>query len=80
MPTEEAAQLALRTQQVIYEESGVAAVADPLAGAGDRTAKERLRDRVRDRLAQPGGAPSGPPIPLQRVLDLIEEKVAAGKR
>ncbi|HMG57722.1 MAG TPA: methylmalonyl-CoA mutase family protein [Kofleriaceae bacterium] len=33
LPTEDAAQLALRTQQVIYEESGVAAVADPLAGS-----------------------------------------------
>jgi methylmalonyl-CoA mutase N-terminal domain/subunit len=33
LPTEDAAQLALRTQQVIYEESGVANVADPLAGS-----------------------------------------------
>jgi methylmalonyl-CoA mutase N-terminal domain/subunit len=33
LPTEDAAQLALRTQQVIYEESGVASVADPLAGS-----------------------------------------------
>jgi len=33
LPTEEAAQLALRTQQVIYEESGVAQVTDPLAGS-----------------------------------------------
>ncbi|MBP6633188.1 MAG: methylmalonyl-CoA mutase [Kofleriaceae bacterium] len=33
LPTEEAAGLALRTQQVIYEESGVASVADPLAGS-----------------------------------------------
>jgi methylmalonyl-CoA mutase N-terminal domain/subunit len=33
LPTEDAAQLALRTQQVIYEESGIAAVADPLAGS-----------------------------------------------
>jgi methylmalonyl-CoA mutase N-terminal domain/subunit len=33
LPTEDAAELALRTQQVIYEESGVAAVADPLAGS-----------------------------------------------
>ena len=33
LPTEEAAQLALRTQQVIYEESGIASVADPLAGS-----------------------------------------------
>ena len=33
LPTEEAATLALRTQQVIAEESGVSAVADPLAGS-----------------------------------------------
>jgi methylmalonyl-CoA mutase N-terminal domain/subunit len=33
LPTEDAAQLALRTQQVIYEESGVANVVDPLAGS-----------------------------------------------
>jgi methylmalonyl-CoA mutase N-terminal domain/subunit len=33
LPTEAAAELALRTQQVIFEESGVAAVADPLAGS-----------------------------------------------
>ena len=33
LPTESAAELALRTQQVIYEESGIAAVADPLAGS-----------------------------------------------
>jgi methylmalonyl-CoA mutase N-terminal domain/subunit len=33
LPTESAAELALRTQQVIYEETGVANVADPLAGS-----------------------------------------------
>ncbi|HXO21355.1 MAG TPA: methylmalonyl-CoA mutase family protein [Thermoanaerobaculia bacterium] len=33
LPTEEAARLALRTQQVIAEESGVAEVADPLGGS-----------------------------------------------
>jgi methylmalonyl-CoA mutase N-terminal domain/subunit len=33
LPTEDAAELALRTQQVIYEESGVASVADPFAGS-----------------------------------------------
>ena len=33
LPTEDAAELALRTQQVIYEETGVANVADPLAGS-----------------------------------------------
>jgi methylmalonyl-CoA mutase N-terminal domain/subunit len=33
LPTEDAAQLALRTQQIIAEESGVASVADPLGGS-----------------------------------------------
>ena len=33
LPTEEAATLALRTQQVIAEETGVASVADPLGGS-----------------------------------------------
>jgi methylmalonyl-CoA mutase N-terminal domain/subunit len=33
LPTEEAAKLALRTQQILAEESGVAATADPLGGA-----------------------------------------------
>ncbi|HUS29851.1 MAG TPA: methylmalonyl-CoA mutase family protein [Kofleriaceae bacterium] len=33
LPTEDAAQLALRTQQVIYEETNVANVVDPLAGS-----------------------------------------------
>jgi methylmalonyl-CoA mutase N-terminal domain/subunit len=33
LPTERAAQIALRTQQVILEETGVATVADPLGGA-----------------------------------------------
>jgi methylmalonyl-CoA mutase, N-terminal domain len=33
LPTEEAATLALRTQQIIAEETGVPAVADPLAGS-----------------------------------------------
>ncbi|MGE0397288.1 MAG: methylmalonyl-CoA mutase [Kofleriaceae bacterium] len=33
LPTEQAAEVALRTQQVIYEETGVANVVDPLAGS-----------------------------------------------
>src|SRR5205823_13429422 len=33
LPTEEAATLALRTQQIIAEETGVPAVADPLGGS-----------------------------------------------
>ena len=32
LPTEKAAQIALRTQQVLMEETGVANVADPLGG------------------------------------------------
>jgi methylmalonyl-CoA mutase N-terminal domain/subunit len=45
LPTEEAATLALRTQQVIAEESGVAAVADPLGGS---YYVEALTDRVEE--------------------------------
>ncbi len=33
MPGEEAARLALRTQQILAEESGVAQTVDPLAGS-----------------------------------------------
>ena len=43
LPTEEAATLALRTQQIIAEESGVPAVADPLAGS---YYVEHLTDRM----------------------------------
>jgi methylmalonyl-CoA mutase N-terminal domain/subunit len=49
LPTEEAATLALRTQQIIAEESGIPAVADPLGGSyfieslTDRMEAEALR-------------------------------------
>ena len=43
LPTEEAATLALRTQQIIAEETGVAAVADPLGGS---YYVEALTDRI----------------------------------
>ena len=43
LPTEDAATLALRTQQVIAEESGVTAVADPLGGSWF---VERLTDQM----------------------------------
>ena len=43
LPTEEAATLALRTQQIIADESGVAAVADPLGGS---YFVERLTDQM----------------------------------
>jgi len=46
LPTEEAARLALRTQQVIAYESGVADTADPLAGS---FAIEQLTHEIEDR-------------------------------
>src|SRR4051812_16416545 len=45
LPTEEAATLALRTQQVLAEESGVTAVADPLGGS---YFVERLTDQMEE--------------------------------
>ena len=60
LPTEKAAQLALRTQQVIGYESGVADVIDPLGGS---YYIERLTDRIEaevmrylDRIDDMGGA------------------------
>jgi methylmalonyl-CoA mutase N-terminal domain/subunit len=46
LPTERAARLALRTQQVIGFETGVADVADPLGGSA---LVERLTEEIRDR-------------------------------
>jgi methylmalonyl-CoA mutase, N-terminal domain len=46
LPTEDAARVALRTQQVIAHESGVAATADPLAGS---YAIEELTNQVEER-------------------------------
>src|SRR6195256_1818472 len=46
LPTEEAARLALRTQQVIAHESGVADIADPLGGS---YAIEQLTHDIEDR-------------------------------
>jgi methylmalonyl-CoA mutase N-terminal domain/subunit len=45
LPTQEAATLALRTQQIIAEESGVPAVADPLGGS---YLVERLTDEMEE--------------------------------
>jgi len=65
LPTDESAEIALRTQQVIMEESGVANVADPLGGSWyvealtDRVEAEaeRIFERI---LAMGGGQPIGP--------------------
>src|SRR5438445_8215993 len=48
LPTEDAARIALRTQQVIAHESGVADTVDPLAGA---YAIEELTDEIENRAA-----------------------------
>ena len=65
LPSDSAAEIALRTQQVIMEETGVANVADPLGGSWyvealtDRVeaAAERIFDRIRElaRVAVPSG-------------------------
>jgi methylmalonyl-CoA mutase N-terminal domain/subunit len=60
LPTQEAARLALRTQQVIASESGVADVADPLGGsyvieAWTDEIVTRARDYIR-RIEEMGGA------------------------
>jgi methylmalonyl-CoA mutase N-terminal domain/subunit len=59
LPTEQAAEIALRTQQVLLEETGVANVADPLGGSWyvealtDRIEAEA--ERIFDRIRQLGG-------------------------
>jgi methylmalonyl-CoA mutase N-terminal domain/subunit len=53
LPTEESARLALRTQQVIANESGVADVADPLGGSHVIEAwTEEIRERAREQIAK----------------------------
>jgi len=60
LPTEEAARLALRTQQVIAGESGVTETVDPLAGSYYiETATDRLEDEARrliSKIDELGGA------------------------
>lgn len=71
LPSEQAAEIALRTQQVLMEETGVAGVADPLGGSWyveqltDRleAAAEEIFERIGERgaLAHPDGRhPIGP--------------------
>src|SRR3989440_580099 len=62
LPSEQAAEIALRTQQVLMEETGVANVADPLGGSWfieqltDRIEAdaEKIFDRIRERGARAG--------------------------
>ena len=53
LPTEEAARLALRTQQIIAHETGVANTIDPVGGAwAIEQATDRLETEARDLLAR----------------------------
>ena len=53
LPTEEAARLALRTQQIIAEESGVADTIDPLGGAyAIEALTDEIEARVKEELAR----------------------------
>jgi methylmalonyl-CoA mutase N-terminal domain/subunit len=53
LPTQEAATLALRTQQILAEETGVPDTADPLAGSYFvEQLTDELEDRARDWIAQ----------------------------
>ncbi len=53
LPTEDAARLALRTQQVIAHETGVADVADPLGGSyAVETATDRIEERAEELFAE----------------------------
>ncbi len=60
LPTEPSARLALRTQQILAEESGVASTVDPLAGSyAIEEATDRLETQARDylgRIEAMGGA------------------------
>ena len=71
LPTEESARIALRTQQILAHESGVARTADPLAGSWF---VERLTDEVEekarallDRIAELGGA--------ARAIDFMSDQI-----
>ena len=71
LPTEEAARIALRTQQILAHESGVARTADPLAGSWYL---ERLTDEIEararaylDRIAELGSA--------ARAIDFMAEEI-----
>jgi methylmalonyl-CoA mutase N-terminal domain/subunit len=71
LPTEEAARLALRTQQVIAFESGVADVADPLGGSYfAESMTDRLDDRAEGMFAEIGAMGEG--SMLEGVLAGIE--------
>ena len=82
LPTEASARLALRTQQVIAHETGVADVVDPLGGSGlVETWTEELKSRARSLIAKIdalGGAVAA--IEKGFVARQIEEAAYAAQR
>jgi methylmalonyl-CoA mutase N-terminal domain/subunit len=71
LPTEESASLALRTQQILASESGVARTADPLGGAHFVEAlTDEIESRARgylERIEELGGA--------ARAIDFMQEEI-----
>ena len=59
LPTEEAAEIALRTQQVLAEETGVANVADPLGGSWYVEALTDRMEAARPRRSSPRSSELG---------------------
>jgi len=71
LPTEESARIALRTQQILAEESGVARSADPLAGSYlIESLTDEIEERARDylqRIDDLGGA--------ARAVEFMQEEI-----
>jgi len=71
LPTEESARIALRTQQILAHESGVALTADPLAGSYYvESLTDEIETRARsylDRIDEMGGA--------ARAIDFMQEEI-----
>jgi methylmalonyl-CoA mutase N-terminal domain/subunit len=89
LPTERAARLAVRTQQVLAEEADVARIVDPLGGS---YAIEWLTDEIErqvteliDEIEQLGGAAAAidggfPQSQIERNAYRIAEEISSGKR
>ena len=90
LPTENAVRIALRTQQIIAEETGVPNTADPLGGSyfveamTDRMEEQRLRVLRQDRRARrdgPGGQAELPPArDRRRLLRAADARSTPGER
>src|SRR5437762_1699890 len=81
LPTEQAARLALRTQQVVAHESGVADTVDPLAGsyAVRHLRQRRDNERFEVALTMLEDAARGTENLLPRILDCAEALATVGE-